>query len=98
MKKLEHWLSTQANPVGMDIKVEKFFKQMHEAQEDVKTETLFAEVLRSEPDDIENWISLSSGIQGLLGLICEVEPLQIIEKTSIAVADGKGFESLRRLR
>ena len=37
MKKLEHWLSTQANPVGMDIKVEKFFKQMHEAQEDVKT-------------------------------------------------------------
>ena len=38
MKKLEHWLSTQANPVGMDIKVDKFFKQMHEVQEDVKTE------------------------------------------------------------
>ena len=54
---------------------------MHEAQEDVKTETLFAEVLRSEPDDIENWISLSSGTQGLLGIICEAEPLQIIEKT-----------------
>ena len=54
--------------------------------------------LRSEPDDIENWISLSSGIQGLLGLICEAEPLQIIEKTSITVGEGKGFDSLRRLQ
>ena len=92
------WLCTQANPVGMGIKVEKLFKQMHEAQEDVKTETLFAEVLRSEPDDIENWISLSFGIQGLLGLICEAEPLQIIEKTSITVGEGNGFDSLRRLQ
>ena len=64
----------------------------------MKTETLFAEVLRSEPNDKENWISLSSGIQGLLGFICEAEPLQIVEKTSITVCEGKGFDSLRRLQ
>ena len=36
-KKLEHWLSTQVSSVGMDDKVVKFFKQLYEAPEGIKT-------------------------------------------------------------
>ena len=81
------------NSVGLDDKLVKFLKQLYEAPEGVKTEELFTAILRKEPLDAENWVSLSSSIQGLLGLVCEGEPLQIVENTSVPAAQGQGFES-----
>ena len=78
--------------------MEQFFKGIREATQEEKTVDLFAEVLRKVPEDEETWISMSAQLQGLLGFVCEGEPLQIVEKTATSVVEGRGFDSLRRLQ
>ena len=80
------------------MEVEPFFKKVSEAKANVTTKELFEELKLGNLEQAAQWIRLSGELQSALVLLCEGEPLQIVEQTQLEVADGKGFESLRKLQ
>ena len=94
MRRFETWISSQAG--SSSLEVDPFFKKIREAKPQVTTKELFEE-LKGNAEQAAQWIRLSGEIQSFLVLLCEGEPLQIVEQTRSSVAEGQGFESLRRL-
>ena len=78
MKKFVAWTTTQAGSLNIDV--EPFFKKLNEAKLNVTTQQIFEEVNRLEPQQARNWIRLSGELQSTLVLLCEGEPLQIVEQ------------------